>query len=203
VDKAPKPELEIHLFEKSEDWAAWLETHHAASVGVWLRCAKKASALSSIDYAQALEVALCYGWIDSQKRTYDSDSWLQKYTPRGPRSIWSKVNRDKVDALIKSVAMKPAGLREVERAKADGRWDAAYDPASTAEIPADLQAELDRNPTAKAFFETLNRQNRYAILFRLQTAKKAETRAKRLQQFIAQLERHESIYPQTFPRNDR
>jgi uncharacterized protein YdeI (YjbR/CyaY-like superfamily) len=140
-------------------------------------------------------VALCYGWIDGQKRLYDEASWLQKFTRRGAKSIWSKINREKAEALIQSGQMKPAGLAAVESAKADGRWAAAYDSQSTMTVPEDFQAALDSNERAKTFFATLNRTNRYAILFRIQTAKKAETRARRIAEFIAMLERQEKLYP--------
>jgi len=183
------------MFEQQKDWAAWLDKNHATSPGVWLKLAKKASGIASVNYDEALGVALCYGWIDGQKKSYDESSWLQKFTPRGVKSIWSKVNREKVQQLIESGQMKPAGLEAVERAKQDGRWDAAYDSQSRASVPSDFQAELDRNAKAKAFFATLNSTNRYAILFRIQTAKKAETRAKRIEQFIRMLENHEKLYP--------
>jgi uncharacterized protein YdeI (YjbR/CyaY-like superfamily) len=188
-------ELPIQLFERPRDWDAWLDESHASSPGVWLRLAKKGAGLQSVTYAEALEVALCHGWIDGQKKAYDDSSWLQKFTPRGPSSIWSKVNREKAEALIRDGRMKPAGLQAMERAKSNGRWDAAYDSAGAATVPDDLQAALDRNPKAKAFFATLTGNNRYAILFRTQTAKKAETRARRIQQFVEMLERHEKIYP--------
>jgi len=183
------------MFEQQKDWAAWLDKNHATSPGVWLKLAKKASGIASVNYDEALGVALCYGWIDGQKKSYDESSWLQKFTPRGVKSIWSKVNREKVQELIESGQMKPAGLEAVERATQDGRWDAAYDSQSRASVPSDFQAELDRNAKAKAFFATLNSTNRYAILFRIQTAKKAETRAKRIEQFIRMLENHEKLYP--------
>src|SRR5262249_24343235 len=141
------------------------------------------------------EVALCYGWIDGQRKSYDESSWLQRFTPRGPKSIWSKINREKAQELIKSGQMKPAGLKAVESAKQDGRWDAAYDSPGSAPGPADFQAELDKNAEAKAFFATHNSRNRYAILFRIQTAKKAETRAARIRQFIRMLENHEKLHP--------
>lgn len=185
----------IILFKTQKDWEAWLDEHHASSSGVWLQLAKKASGISSVNYAEALDVALCYGWIDGQKKSYDEGSWLQKFTPRRPKSIWSKINREKVQQLIASGRMKPAGLKEVERAKQDGRWDAAYDSHRTATVPEDFREALEKNARAKAFFETLNSQNRYAILFRLQTAKKAETRQKRIQQFIQMLEKHEKLHP--------
>jgi uncharacterized protein YdeI (YjbR/CyaY-like superfamily) len=182
-------------FKRQKDWAGWLDKHHATSPGVWLRLAMKASKIQSISYAEALEVALCYGWIDGQRKSGDESSFLQKFTPRGAKSIWSKINREKAEALIRSGDMKPAGLQAVERAKQDGRWDAAYDSPSVASVPSDLQAELDKNAKAQAFFAALNSRNRYAILFRIQTAKKAETRARRIQQFVQMLERNEKVYP--------
>jgi uncharacterized protein YdeI (YjbR/CyaY-like superfamily) len=188
-------ELPVILFEQPKEWAEWLDNHHGSAAGLWLRLAKKNSGLQSITYQEALEVALCYGWIDGQKNSYDETSWLQKFTPRRAKSIWSKINREKVEKLIESGQMKPAGLKAVEAAKQDGRWEAAYDSFSSATVPDDFQAELDKNSEAKAFFDTLNRQNRYAILVRIQTAKKAETRAKRIQQFIEMLEKKEKLYP--------
>lgn len=183
------------LFEHQKDWEAWLDQNHAASSGLWLRLAKKASGLNSVSYAEAVEVALCYGWIDGQTKSYDESSWLQKFTPRGAKSIWSKINREKAQKLIESGQMKPAGLKAIEAAKQDGRWEAAYDSPSRAIVPSDFQAELDKNAQAKAFFATLNSTNRYAILHRIQTAKKAETRTKRIEQFIRMLEKHEKLYP--------
>jgi uncharacterized protein YdeI (YjbR/CyaY-like superfamily) len=188
-------DLPIVQFERPQDWATWLDEHHATSSGVWLRIAKKASGTASVTYEQALEVALCYGWIDGQKKGYDESSWLQKFTPRGAKSIWSKINREKVEQLIARGAMQPAGLAAVEQAKRDGRWEAAYDSQSSASVPDDFQAALDQHAEAKAFFATLNSRNRYAILFRIQTAKKAETRAKRIEQFIRMLANHEMLYP--------
>jgi uncharacterized protein YdeI (YjbR/CyaY-like superfamily) len=185
----------VILFEDQQAWAAWLGEHHAASPGAWLRLAKKGAALRSLSYAEALEEALCYGWIDGQKKSYDESSWLQKFTPRGPRSIWSKINREKAETLIEAGRMKPSGLAAVERARQDGRMDAAYDSQSVARVPEDFQAALDGSPAAQAFFATLNSTNRYAILFRIQTAKKAETRAKRIAEFIRMLENHEKLYP--------
>jgi uncharacterized protein YdeI (YjbR/CyaY-like superfamily) len=188
-------DIPVLLFKRPKDWATWLDKNHATSRGIWLRLAKKASGIQSATYAEALEVALCYGWIDGQKKSFDDASWLQKFTPRGPKSIWSKVNRKKAQDLIESGQMKPAGLRAVEQAQRDGRWEAAYDSPSGAAVPEDFQAELDGNADAKAFFATLNSANRYAILWRIQTAKKAETRARRIQEFIHMLERHEKIHP--------
>ena len=178
-----------------DDWRAWLEAHHGASPGVRLLIAKKGSARETVSYAEALEMALCYGWIDGQKQGHDDSAWLQKFTPRGARSVWSKLNRERAEALITSGEMRPPGLAEVERAKADGRWAVAYDSQRTAVVPGDLQAALEAHPEAKDSFETLNAANRYAILWRLQTAKKAETRERRLRQFIEMLERHEKLHP--------
>jgi uncharacterized protein YdeI (YjbR/CyaY-like superfamily) len=183
------------LFENQAAWTAWLASNHGTSSGVWLRLAKKSSGRSSVTYAEAIEVALCHGWIDGQKKSDDEQYWLQRFTPRTGKSIWSKINREKALSLIESGQMQAAGLKEVERARTDGRWEAAYDSARTAAVPSDLQAALDLNVKAKAFFATLNRQNRYAILFRLQTAKKAETRAKRIQLFVKMLENHDKLHP--------
>jgi uncharacterized protein YdeI (YjbR/CyaY-like superfamily) len=182
-------------FATREDWRSWLGVHYEGSPGVLLLIAKKGSARRTVSYAEALEVALCYGWIDGQKQRHDDSSWLQKFTPRGARSVWSKLNRDRAEALIASGEMRPPGLAEVERAKADGRWADAYDSPRTAVVPGDLQAALEAHPEAKAFFETLNSANRYAIVWRLQTAKKTETRERRLRQFIQMLERHEKLHP--------
>ena len=182
-------------FRKQSDWTKWLEKSHAKSSGVWLRMAKKDSGLKSINHDEALDVALCYGWIDGQARSEGATTWLQKFTPRGKRSIWSKKNRDNVQRLIESGDMRDAGLAEVERAKKDGRWDAAYDSPKTIEVPDDLKAALNKNKKAKALFEKLDSRNRYAILFRTHNAKRAETRAKRIKQFVEMLERGEKIYP--------
>ena len=178
----------IVLLKTQKAWATWLEKNHTKSSGIWLRIAKKGSEIKSLSYSEGVEVALCYGWIDGQKESYDHSSWLQKFTPRGTRSIWSKINREKAQLLIKSGQMKAAGLAAIENARQNGRWEAAYDSPSGASVPSDFQAALDKSPAAQAFFLTINGANRYAILFRLQTAKKAETRAKRIQQFISMLE---------------
>jgi uncharacterized protein YdeI (YjbR/CyaY-like superfamily) len=187
--------MPVMPFEQKEFWASWLDENHATSPGVWLKIAKKAARIESVSYDEAVEVALCYGWIDGQGKSYDESSWLQKFTPRRVKSIWSKINRKRAEELIEAGRMKPAGLEAVEAARLDGRWDAAYDSPGTAAVPGDFQAELDRNPKAKAFYSTLNSTNRYAILFRIQTAKKAETRAKRIQKFIQMLEKNEKLYP--------
>jgi uncharacterized protein YdeI (YjbR/CyaY-like superfamily) len=188
-------DLPVQSFAHQKAWAAWLDKNHAKSSGIWLKLAKKSSGIPSVTYDEAIEVALCYGWIDGQKRSYDETSWLQKFTPRGPKSIWSKINTEKVLDLIENGRMKPAGLKAVESAQLDGRWDAAYAPQSKATVPEDLQRELDRNKKAKTFFSTLDSLNRYAILHRIHTARKAETRARRIEQFIRMLEKKEKIYP--------
>ncbi|HEX9002341.1 MAG TPA: YdeI/OmpD-associated family protein [Blastocatellia bacterium] len=187
-------EIPVILFATPKDWETWLKENQAESKGLWLRLAKKNSGIESVTYAEALDVALCYGWIDGQKKSYDEATFLQKFTPRGAKSIWSKINREKVEALIKARRMKPAGLNAVESAKQDGRWEAAYDSQSKATVPEDFQAALDQNEKAQAFFATLKSVNRYAILFRIQTARKAETREKRIRQFIEMLEKHETIH---------
>lgn len=188
-------DLPILLFQSLREWEDWLDAHHAQPQGVWLKLAKKGAPAPSVSYADALDAALCYGWIDAQKKSYDDTFWLQKFTPRRPRSVWSKVNTDKVMLLIESGKMTPAGQRKVDAAKQDGRWDAAYDPQSNLTIPDDFQAELDRNPQAKEFFDTLNKVNRYAIYHRIATAKKPETRQTRIDKFIAMLARGEKLYP--------
>ncbi|WP_332778544.1 YdeI/OmpD-associated family protein [Polaromonas sp.] len=193
--KTPAAELPVLLFKQPRDWARWLDAHHAGGMGVWLQIAKKDAGLRSVTYPEALELALCYGWIDGQKKSHDASSWLQKFTPRGAKSIWSQINRGKALALMDSGQMKPAGLREVERAREDGRWDAAYEPQRTAGMPEDLAAALQATPRAGAFFAELDSRNRYAVLFRLQTAKKSETRARRLAQFVDMLARQEKFYP--------
>ncbi|MCC7361854.1 MAG: YdeI/OmpD-associated family protein [Anaerolineales bacterium] len=192
---APRAELPMLGFANPAAWRAWLAAHHAAAPGLWMKIGKQSANAPSITYAEALEAALCYGWIDGQKKGLDETAWLQKFTPRGPKSIWSQINRDKAEALIAAGQMQPAGLAAVEAAKADGRWAAAYAGAKQMGVPPDLQTELDRYPEAQAFFAKLNSTNRYAILFRLATAKKAETRARRLQQFVQMLRRGEKLYP--------
>jgi uncharacterized protein YdeI (YjbR/CyaY-like superfamily) len=187
--------LAIQSFVDRDEWEAWLEANHLSSSGLWIRFAKKASKHASVSHADALESALCYGWIDGQTDADDEEWWLQKFSPRSKRSIWSRINREKVEALSKRGLMKPSGLMEVARAKEDGRWDSAYDSMRSSVVPDDLQAALDKSPKAKAFFDTLNSKNRYSVLFRIQTAKKADTRAKRVAQFVGMLERHELVHP--------
>lgn len=183
------------MFEEQAAWLSWLHKNHATASGVWLRIAKKIANVRSVSYPQAVDAALCFGWIDGQKRSDDELYWLQRFTPRSEKSIWSKINREKAIRLIELGQMNAAGLREVERAKRDGRWDGAYDSPSGATIPADFQAALNKLPRAKAFFSNLDSRNRYAVLFRIQTARKAEIRAKRIKQFVGMLSQHEKIHP--------
>jgi uncharacterized protein YdeI (YjbR/CyaY-like superfamily) len=182
-------------FSSRAEWEAWLAASGEDSGGVWLRIARKGSGIPSVTHAEALEVALCHGWIDAKKGSGDETHWVQRFMPRTARSKWSKVNRGKAEELIASGAMHPAGLREVERAKADGRWDAAYDAQSTATVPDDLRAGLDASPAAAAFFETLDSRNRYSILHRIQDAKRPETRARRIEKFVGMLAAGERIHP--------
>jgi uncharacterized protein YdeI (YjbR/CyaY-like superfamily) len=186
--------LPILPFTSKKKWADWLAEQHDKSGGVWLKLAKKGSEISSVSYDEAVDVALCYGWIDGQKKGFDNKYWLQKFTPRSLKSIWSKINTGRAEKLIKSGEMKLAGLKAIEAAKYDGRWEAAYESQKNISIPMDVQAALDKNPKAKAFFATLNSVNRYAILFRIHHAKKLETRLKRIQQFVEMLERGEKLY---------
>jgi uncharacterized protein YdeI (YjbR/CyaY-like superfamily) len=181
-------------FASRSDWESWLSRQHAGSPGVWLKLAKKDSTAETVSRSDALEVALCYGWIDGRANSLDEDYWLQSFTPRTRRSRWSKINRQKATELIETGAMKPAGMREIERAKADGRWEAAYDSPSTAIVPDDLQRELARNKKAREVFATLDSRNRYAILYRIQDAKKPETRARRIAKYVAMLGEGRKIY---------
>ena len=179
--------LPVLPFATPAAWDAWLRAHHADADGVWLKLAKAASGVPSVTYPEAVDVALCHGWIDGHKVSYDETYWLQRFTRRGPRSKWSKINRDNADALIAAGRMAPAGPREIDAAKRDGRWDAAYDSARTITVPDDLQAALDAEPRARDFFATIDRPNRYAILYRVQTAVRPETRARRIAQLVAML----------------
>jgi uncharacterized protein YdeI (YjbR/CyaY-like superfamily) len=183
------------LFKSKRDWTSWLEKNHDKSEGLWLRLAKKDSGRNSVSYKEALDVALCHGWIDGQKKPESEEIWLQKFSPRTSRSVWSKINREKVLALIVSGEMKGPGLAAIENAKQNGRWEAAYDSPSGATVPADFQKALDASPRAAAFYKTLNKANTYAILWRIQTVKRAETRTRKIEQFIAMLERGEKIHP--------
>ena len=192
---AAQAELPVLSFATPAKFAAWIKAQPARSPGLWLRLAKQASTLKTLSYQEALDVALAWGWIDGQLKPLDQDSWLRKFIPRGARSIWSKINRDKALALIASGRMRAAGLAEVERAKTDGRWQAAYDSASSAQVPPDFSAALAKSKRAFAFFKTLESRNRYALLFRIQAAKKPETRARKIREFVAMLEREEKIHP--------
>jgi len=190
-----KPELPIISFASCNEWEAWLEEHHTAPDGLWLKFAKKGSGLETVTYNQALEVALCYGWIDGQVRKFDEVYYLQRFTPRRPKSRWSKINRQKATELIEQGKMRQAGLREVEQAKADGRWDAAYDSPSTATVPDDLSRKLKENEKAREFFSKLDSRNRYAILYQIQDAKRPETRARRIAKYVALLAEQKKLYP--------
>lgn len=184
----------VRLFAGQKAWQKWLEKNHRKSTGLWLRLAKKGSGLNSVSYSEALETALCQGWIDGQKKPESEQAWLQRFVPRSARSIWSKINREKALALIAQGRMEAAGLEAIETARKNGRWESAYDSFRTAEVPQDLQAALDANPRAHEFFLSLDRANRYAVLFRIQTVKKAATRAGKIRQFVEMLERNERIH---------
>ena len=186
--------LPIIAFKSDAAWEQWLEAHHVTSEGLWLKIAKKDSGQASVSYQEALNVALCFGWIDGQKRKFDEQYWLQKFTPRRVKSPWSRINQEKAAALIAAGRMREAGLAEMERAKADGRWEAAYELQSRIAVPADFQAALDANPAAQAFFDTLNSANRYAVLYRVTTAKKAETRQMRIEKLITMLTAKEKFH---------
>ena len=187
--------LPIFAFETQPDREAWLEEHHTNTKGIWLKLAKKDTGIASVSYAEALEGALCSGWIDGQKASCDEQYWLQKFTPRSPKSMWSKVNCGKATVLMAEGRMQPAGMQQVELAKADGRWEAAYESQRKITVPADFQSALDKNQQARDCFTTLNSVNRSAILFRIQTAKKPETRSARIQKFIEMLTNKQKLYP--------
>ncbi len=184
----------VRAFKDAKAWESWLARNQTATDGLWMRIAKKASGTKSITYPEAVEIALCYGWIDAQKKPESETAWLQRFVPRRPKSIWSKINREKALGLIATGKMKPAGIQEIERAKKDGRWEAAYDSPKAATVHPEFKKALNENPRAKAFFKTINAANRYAILWRLQTARNAEDRAKRTRSFIAMLEKGETLH---------
>jgi uncharacterized protein YdeI (YjbR/CyaY-like superfamily) len=192
----PNDALPQLSFASAAEWEAWLEANHDSSEGVWLKIAKKGSGIASVTNAEALEVGLCFGWINGRREAHDDDYYLQRYTRRRPRSKWSRINVEKVAELTAAGRMRPAGLAEVERAKADGRWDAAYESPKRMGVPDDLERELAVRPAAREFFEGLDSRNRYAILYRLAEAKRPETRARRLAKFVAMLEAGEPINPQ-------
>jgi uncharacterized protein YdeI (YjbR/CyaY-like superfamily) len=173
---------------------AWLQENHASCDGVWLLIGKAVAAAPTVSYPDAVEIALCYGWIDGQKKAFDDQHWLQRFTPRRARSLWSRANREKAQALVDSGRMQPAGMAQIERARADGRWEAAYAGARTAVVPPDLQAALDARPEARTFFARLDGANRYAVLWRVQTARRAETRARRIESLVEMLARGEKIH---------
>jgi uncharacterized protein YdeI (YjbR/CyaY-like superfamily) len=187
-------ELPTVLFATPADFEQWLEANYAESEGVWLKIAKKGSGVRSISHAEALELALCFGWIDSQRRGLDETHFLQRFTPRRPRGRWSRINREKAEELIAAGAMRPTGMAEVEAARADGRWESAYEGQRRATVPPDLERELDANPAARESFAALDSANRYAIIYRLGEAKRPETRERRLRKFVAMLERGERIH---------
>ena len=186
--------LPVKFFADQAAWEQWLADHYNDQKGLWLKFAKKSSSIPSLYYGGALEIALCYGWIDGQSKSLDEQYYLQKFTPRRPKSIWSKINVQRVTDLIAAGKIKPSGQAAIDAAKKDGRWDQAYDSPSNSTVPPDFQAALDQNPTAKAFYETLNKTNRYAFLWRIQTAKKPETRANRTAKLIAMLEKNETFH---------
>ena len=183
----PRDDLPILEFADREAWARWLQDEHDGAPGVWLKIAKKASGITTVTHPEALEEALCCGWIDGQRAPHDETYFLQRFTPRGPRSKWSQINRDKATKLIEQGRMEPAGLAQVEAAKQDGRWEAAYPPQSSAAVPEDFQRALDENPAAKKFFATLRGTRRYSFIYRIADAKRPETRARRIREFVAML----------------
>jgi uncharacterized protein YdeI (YjbR/CyaY-like superfamily) len=190
-----KRDLPVIAFKSQQAWDAWLTSQPARSKGLWLKLAKKSSGIASVSKLEAIDTALCHGWIDGQLDSFDDDYWLIRFTPRQSASKWSEKNRARALKLVELGWMQPAGLSEIERARKDGRWDAAYAPQSTAQVPDDLRAALAKNKKAKGFFETLDRVNRYAILYRIHAAKKAETRTARIEKFVAMLIEGKTIHP--------
>lgn len=191
----PVASMKIKGFKSARVFRAWLAKNHGESEGIWLRIFKKGSGEKTVTYAEALEEALCHGWIDGQKRSHDEKSWIQRFTPRRTRSEWSKINAGHAERLIKEGRMTPAGQAQIDAAKADGRWAMAYDSPRTAAPPEDFLKALEKDKKAKAFFATLNRANVYSIVYRLQTAKKPETREKRMSLIVAMLARGEKFHP--------
>lgn len=190
----PRDDLPALTFESAKHWADWLAEHHARSPGLWLKIAKKDAGIPTVSYAEAVETALRFGWIDGMKDRHDDEYWLQRFTPRKPRSRWSRINRDTAERLIDEGRMHPAGLAEVELARKDGRWSAAYDPQSASTVPPDLAEALDANPEAAAFFATLRGANRYAVLYRIQDAKRPQTRAARIARYVQMLAEHKTLH---------
>ena len=191
----PRDDLPVLEFGSQADWAAWLQEQHAQSPGAWVKIAKKGSPAQTVSYAQALDAAICFGWIDGQKARLDEVCWLQRFTPRKPGSKWSKINTDKATELIKAGQMRPAGQREVDLAQADGRWEAAYEGQRASTVPEDLERALAGNDAAREFFATLSGVNRYAILYRIGSVKRPETRARKIAQYVAMLAEHQTIHP--------
>jgi len=189
-----KSDTAATLFKSAKAFDAWLKKHHATSDGLWLKIAKKGAGEPSVTYPEAVEIALCWGWIDGQKKGLDDQHFLQRFTPRRARSIWSKINVDKVAALVEAGRIQPAGQAQIDAAKTDGRWDKAYDSARTSSVPDDLQAALEASPQAKAFFATISASNRYAVLWRVQTAVKPETRARRIAKLVEMLGHGEVVH---------
>jgi uncharacterized protein YdeI (YjbR/CyaY-like superfamily) len=194
MTKATPVQPDPRRFATQRAFEVWLRKNCSTSEGVWLLIAKLAADKMTVTYSEAVEVALCYGWIDGQKKALDAQHWLQRFSPRRARSLWSKANRAKAEALIQSGRMQPSGMAEIDRARSDGRWDAAYDGARTATVPPDLQTALDARPEAQAFFSQLDSANRYAVLWRIQTAKRPETRSGRIETLVAMLARGEKIH---------
>jgi uncharacterized protein YdeI (YjbR/CyaY-like superfamily) len=189
-----KQDLPVLSFSSREEFVKWLEGEHDTAPGIWMKIAKKASGIPTIDFVEAIEVALCFGWIDGQRDKLDDDYYLQRFTPRRPKSRWSEINRRRVAKLVEAGEMRPAGLAQVESAKADGRWEAAYEGQKTARVPEDLQDALEANPAAAAFFTTLDSRNRYSIIYRVGEAKKPATRAARIAKYVAMLSENKKIY---------
>ncbi len=195
MDVEQKAGLPVLSFEDQAAWEAWLSLHHADNIGIWLKTAKKGAPVQTVSYELAVESALCFGWIDSQIARFDNQYYLHKFSPRKPNSKWSQVNREKAEKLISTGRMRPAGLAQVELAKANGAWEAAYDPQSRIAVPEDLQSVLDQHRAAKDFFEQLDSRNRYAILYRIQDARKPATRLRRINKFVKMLDNKEKFYP--------
>jgi uncharacterized protein YdeI (YjbR/CyaY-like superfamily) len=191
----PGDPLPIKLFRNQAAWEDWLTRHSASRAGLWLKFGKGPSQKKTVSYQEALEAALCHGWIDGQKNRFNESYWTQKFTPRGPKSIWSRPNREKAEKLIETGKMRPAGLEAIERSRKNGRWDTAYDSQKTARPPRDLLSKLKTSPAAQAFFASLDSQNRYAILFRIQTARLSATRKSRIDKFVRMLEKGEKLHP--------
>jgi uncharacterized protein YdeI (YjbR/CyaY-like superfamily) len=198
-----RSDLPVRAFASSAEWEDWLAAQPRTSKGVWLKLAKAASGIASVSKQEAIDGALCHGWIDGLVHKFDADYWLVRLTPRRPKGKWSQLNRERATALIKLGRVRPAGMREIEQAKFDGRWHVAYAPPSKAQVPEDLQSMLDRNPRAKRHFDRLDSANRYAILYRVHDAKKPETREQRIEKYVTMLSRGETIHPRSRTRKNQ